>query len=82
MLSHLPPREADISTRTNLSVVSSVDPDGRERYEYPRGGGNIKYGGVDHDLQPVGNKGERLILMDPPGERASPTRWRDQKTTR
>ena len=29
-------------------------------------GGNIKYVEVDHELRPVGNKGERFILMDPP----------------
>jgi hypothetical protein len=29
-------------------------------------GGNIKYVEVDRELNPVGNKGERFILMDPP----------------
>ena len=31
-------------------------------------GGNIKYVEVDRELHPVGNKGERFILMDPPAE--------------
>ena len=29
-------------------------------------GGNIKYVEVDSELNPVGNKGERFVLMDPP----------------
>jgi hypothetical protein len=29
-------------------------------------GGNVKYVEVDRELHPVGNKGERFILMDPP----------------
>jgi len=29
-------------------------------------GGNIKYVEVDRELSPVGNRGERFILMDPP----------------
>jgi len=29
-------------------------------------GGNVKYVEVDGELHPVGNKGERFILMDPP----------------
>jgi hypothetical protein len=29
-------------------------------------GGNIKYVEVDRELHPIGNKGERFVLMDPP----------------
>ena len=29
-------------------------------------GGNLKYVEVDRELNPVGNKGERFVLMDPP----------------
>jgi hypothetical protein len=29
-------------------------------------GGNIRYVEVDRELNPVGNNGERFILMDPP----------------
>jgi hypothetical protein len=31
-------------------------------------GGNITYVEVDHELHPVGDKGERFVLMDPPAE--------------
>ncbi|MCB1121195.1 MAG: hypothetical protein KJT03_06585, partial [Verrucomicrobiae bacterium] len=41
----------------------------------PRGG-NIKYVEVDHDLNPVGNGGQRFVLMDPPAEPPLKDRYR------
>lgn len=39
-------------------------------------GGNIKYVEVDSKLHPVGNKGERFILMDPPPDPPLKDRFR------
>ena len=39
-------------------------------------GGNIKYVEVDSELNPVGNKGERFVLMDPPPDPPLKDRYR------
>jgi hypothetical protein len=39
-------------------------------------GGNIKYVEVDSELNPVGNKGERFVLMDPPPDPPLNDRYR------
>jgi hypothetical protein len=39
-------------------------------------GGNIKYVEVDSKLNPVGNKGERFVLMDPPPDPPLKDRYR------
>jgi hypothetical protein len=40
-------------------------------------GGNIKYVEVDRELSPVGNKGERFVLMDPPLDPPLKDRYRE-----
>jgi len=39
-------------------------------------GGNIKYVEVDSELNPVGNKGERFVLLDPPSDPPLNDRYR------
>jgi len=39
-------------------------------------GGNVKYVEVDRELNPVGNKGERYVLLDPPAEPPLNDRYR------
>jgi hypothetical protein len=39
-------------------------------------GGNIKYVEVDSELNPVGDKGERFVLMDPPPDPPLKDRYR------
>lgn len=39
-------------------------------------GGNIKYTELDKELNPVGNKGQRFVLMDPPADSPLNDRYR------
>jgi hypothetical protein len=39
-------------------------------------GGNIKYVEVDQEFNPVGDKGERYVLMDPPSDPPLKDRYR------